>query len=54
MKLLEAIIAANHRALKGDKSADRIVQAEDVIYIAHGRDVRHIGLAALEREIGGE
>ena len=28
--------------------------AEDVIYIAHGRDVRHIGLEALEREVRGE
>ena len=28
--------------------------AEDVIYIAHGRDVRHIGLDALEREVSGE
>lgn len=28
--------------------------AEDIIYIAQGRDVRHIGLEALEREVKGE
>jgi phosphate transport system protein len=28
--------------------------AEDVIYVAQGRDVRHIGLEALEREVKGE
>jgi phosphate transport system protein len=27
--------------------------AEDVIYIARGRDVRHIGVEALEREVSG-
>ena len=41
------------------KSVERIGDhckniAEDVIYIAHGRDVRHIGLEALEREVSGE
>ncbi len=28
--------------------------AEDIIYVAEGRDVRHIGLNALEREVKGE
>lgn len=41
------------------KSVERIGDhckniAEDVIYIARGRDVRHIGLEALEREAKGE
>ena len=41
------------------KSVERIGDhckniAEDVIYIAQGRDVRHIGLEALEREVKGE
>lgn len=41
------------------KSVERIGDhckniAEDVIYIAQGRDVRHIGLDALEREIKGD
>lgn len=27
--------------------------AEDIVYIAHGRDVRHMGLAAMEREVLG-
>jgi phosphate transport system protein len=41
------------------KSVERIGDhckniAEDVIYIARGRDVRHIGLDALEREARGE
>lgn len=40
------------------KSVERIGDhckniAEDVIYIARGRDVRHIGLEALEREVKG-
>jgi phosphate transport system protein len=41
------------------KSVERIGDhckniAEDIIYIARGRDVRHIGLEALEREARGE
>jgi phosphate transport system protein len=41
------------------KSVERIGDhckniAEDVIYIAKGRDVRHIGLEALEREVKAE
>ena len=41
------------------KSVERIGDhckniAEDVIYVAKGRDVRHLGLEGLERELGAE
>jgi phosphate transport system protein len=48
---LEVIFIARSIERIGDHAKNI---AEDVIYIARGRDVRHIGLEALEREARGE